>query len=174
MKGKHGAAAVARRSWAEVERERDLALQRASRAEQQLERGRISRSVEREAVARELQLLRAAATAATSPVVEQLRAEVEKLRAERDEAVTQEKRAKKARQTVSARVVQVLSSSLKISEVQAMDLIAGAVGFHDRGIIERVERGELTLEQALAIDALRNYGGRRNPAVVSPVQALTA
>lgn len=86
MKGKHSQAASARRDWASLESERDAANLRAERAEKALadteERSR--KAVE--AANREISMLREAASSAVAPVVSELRDQMEKLRAERDEA----------------------------------------------------------------------------------------
>lgn len=87
MKGKQNAAASSRRAWHEIERERDAAVLRAERAEKALaeESERTRLQLEK---AKELQVaLRGIASTAVAPVVDDLRKRVNRLRAERDEAV---------------------------------------------------------------------------------------
>lgn len=185
MRGKNGKAAEARRSWADVERERDEARLRAEKAERELQRQAEQVGSERAAAARELAMLREAAAHAVAPIVENQQAQIDALRDERDGLVLKLAAWGKARNKYERALTVTLASNFPIGPVEAQTLIhqvwgavlaheePGAVGYHEvtgsdpgRGssasaVMRAVDKGRVTFEQGDTLAEVRT--GRRRP-----------
>ncbi|MGI5247584.1 hypothetical protein [Dactylosporangium sp. CA-139066] len=176
MKGKHGRAAETRQQWLDLERDRDGAMDRAMKLQAQLTADRDAWARRQAAMESEIAALRTAASEAVTPVVQQLRDQIERMRAQRDEAVALAEKARAKQGRMAERTVGFIAKALGITHVEAMEYVGGFIDLGaprdaetgdvllqtvlDNGLNERIDRGELTYEQAVQIDGIR-YGRKR-------------
>lgn len=181
MRGKHGRAAQVRQEWSEIEQERDAAIRRADKATAELASARDAWARKQAAMEAEVAALRAAVSEAVTPVVQQLRESLERMRVERQNALDEAEKANAKQGRMAERTVEFLAEALGITKLEAMEYLVGFVGgvgetvvgedgqilvqtaFRDDKLLDRLNRGELTYEQAVRIDNAR-YGRKRHVA----------
>lgn len=164
MRGKQAAKAENRRDRAELERERDEALLAARRAEKALADEREAFEVKRAACEREVAIYREAAEKVVSPALADLRIRSEQYRLERDEAIEKQRNTQATHDRFIKHGAALLSTALGVTRIEAVEALMGiAAGrpmniLTDSRLVERVEKGELTDQQARVIDRAQ-YGG---------------
>lgn len=178
MKGKQGNAAQARRDWAGIVQERDDAVRLTGKLEAEFADERAAWARRQASLETEIGALRVAARDVTTPVIEQLRESLERMRVERQEALDQAERATVKQGRIAERTIGFMAEALGITKVEAMEYVVGFIGgvgegavkngqvliqtaFVDDKLNARIDRGELTYEQAVQIDNAR-HGRRRH------------